>query len=170
MVNLRPPQALAPRGGYAFDVHPATPGTLSLDPFKGAVVDPREDLEILPAVSSEEIRCFPELERRAQEPRIRDLCLDGQTDFLAALAVETNRRISGGGGFDVLGCVARLHDLVRHGLTRAHENNLERPRLHLQEDQMRYPFGRRPVPPSLASRVFRFASARKWMPWEVASA
>ncbi len=144
------------KGGLPW-IHPYT-GEMLGNPL-GSMV------ECVPAPASLDLPISPEARRflpgvlpGLPYPAEKDLCLNGQVETIRQLKARIDAAHRAGREPDVLGSICVLLDLVRVGLTRAHEYNTGTPRARLDTTQMLYPipYGVELSGP-LSQRVFPFA-------------
>lgn len=149
------PTIRQPAGGFAWR-HPYT-GDLGGDPFEGAELLHAE-ADVMYGPSRQAIRLFPQLKARTSTAREGNMCLDGQT--ITMKTVQSRFLDTPAGQGDVLAGLTALHDIVRLGLTRGHQNNTAGPRVKLGPVSMPYPLRGRKVTGALARRVFVYAGNR----------
>ena len=149
------PTVRQPAGGFLWR-HPYT-GDLGGDPFEGAELLHAE-ADAMYEPSKQAIRLFPQLKARTSTACEGNMCLDGQTVTMKTVQNRFLETPAGQG--DVLADLTALHDIVRLGLTRGHQNNTAGPRAKLGPVSMPYPIQGRKVTGALARRVFAYAGNR----------
>lgn len=154
-VRLMPPKVRQPRGGHAW-CHPYT-GVVGHDPVGGAILieEPHEG-DVMYEPSPEALRLFPGLCSRTAKAGETDLCLAGQQQRMQKLQRDLKSNIAARKEIDVLRIVTEVHDIVRLGLTRGHQNNLDRPRVPLTQESMPHRIRGRVTTGLLARRTFPF--------------
>ena len=153
--RLLSPAIRQPAGGYAWR-HPYS-GDLGSVLFSNALLLQQEQIPMYEP-SDAARAMFPGLQIPTTTPLENTLCLTGQEYEIMRVQQGLRESLGAGTEPDVLGAVTALHDLLRLGLTRAHERNMATPRAHLQAEQMLYPIavGLNALPGTLAERVFPF--------------
>ena len=103
---------------------------------------------------------FSGLGTRSNAPYVGDLCLNDQRASVTALRSRLGDAIRGASDERLIDIITEVHDIVRLGLTRAHEMNGAAPRTVLSAKQMPFPVSRRRLTGTLAKRVFPYNSTR----------
>jgi hypothetical protein len=139
-------------------MHPYT-GGLHPDRFAQAeLVGPASE-DAMVGISAEARRLLPKLgENRTDAPGTACMCLGGQESETAALAKQVHQAEKSGREPDLLTLISGLWNVIRVGLTRAHQDNTNSPVAELGTAQMPYylPSVAALTGTKLAGRVFPY--------------